>query len=328
MPRAPRLTCWRLCWLACALLLATWPVVAHAHDASGWGGLFRSRDGGATWFSANQGRLVGAALAIAVDPRDADHLLLGTDDGVLVSRNGGRDWEIGASSPRGPVSAVALDQRGQALAATGLAVFRAQAGGVWEAVVVPTGFTPVRSFIRGSVPGQVYALNKRGVQRSEDSGQTWAAFGSGLPDGDVTSLLVLPETVLCVVDGRVWAAEPASGIWQDRSDGLPSGPVQGLSVDARGTVWAAVGEQVFTWDGPAWRSVGTRLPESGTEIRGIAGGARLIVSTHRGVYASTDDGVTWNAAADNVPGHLEAGPLVSDPTDPAPAARRFWRCWA
>ena len=81
------------------------------------------------------------------------------------------------------MSAVALDQRGQALAATGRAVFRAQAGGAWEAVVVPSGFTPVRSFIRGSVPGQVYALSARGVQRSEDSGQTWAAFGSGLPEG-------------------------------------------------------------------------------------------------------------------------------------------------
>jgi hypothetical protein len=115
----------------------------------------------------------------------------------------------------------------------------------------------------------------------------------------------------------VWAAEPATGIWEERSEGLPAGPVQALSLDANGAVWTAVNDQLFTWVRPAWRSVGARLPETGTEIRAIAGGPRLIVSTHRGVYASTDQGVTWDATADNLPGHLEAGPLVTDPTDPA-----------
>jgi hypothetical protein len=43
----------------------------------------------------------------------------------------------------------------------------------------------------------------------------------------------------------------------------------------------------------------------------------LIVSTHRGVYGSTDYGSSWSVLGDALPGHLEAGPLVADPSDPA-----------
>ena len=100
---------WRRAVLVCAAVLAVWPAGVRAHDASGWGGLFRSRDGGATWFQANQGRLVGGALGVAVEPGNPDHVLLGTDDGVLVTRNGGRDWESPTGTPRGPVFAVAVD---------------------------------------------------------------------------------------------------------------------------------------------------------------------------------------------------------------------------
>ncbi|HEY3109684.1 MAG TPA: hypothetical protein VGL23_13070, partial [Chloroflexota bacterium] len=73
-------------------LAMLWPSVGRAHDAGAWGGLFRSLDGGATWFLANQGTVVGGALALAVSPTDPTRLLLATDSGLLASRNGGRDW--------------------------------------------------------------------------------------------------------------------------------------------------------------------------------------------------------------------------------------------
>jgi hypothetical protein len=48
--------------------------LAHAHDASAYGGLFRSRNFGGTWLNADVGLFLNAALTVAVDPRDPNHL--------------------------------------------------------------------------------------------------------------------------------------------------------------------------------------------------------------------------------------------------------------
>src|SRR5262249_60517333 len=91
------------------------------HARSAWGGLFRRGDGRARWSPANPGRVVSGALALAIHPRDPDHLLLGTDSGLLRSRNGGLDWTVDAPGVLvGPVFAVAFDAEGRrALAPTG-----------------------------------------------------------------------------------------------------------------------------------------------------------------------------------------------------------------
>src|SRR5215207_2220703 len=78
--------------LGLGVLAPFWPDGVRAHDAGAWGGLFRSRDNGVTWFQASQGRLVTGVLSIAVSPIDSTRLLLGTDAGMLVTHNGGLDW--------------------------------------------------------------------------------------------------------------------------------------------------------------------------------------------------------------------------------------------
>src|ERR1700726_2835223 len=77
-------------WVACVTSLLAGS--ASPHDASSYGGVFRSRDLGAAWLNADVGLFLNAALVIAVDPRDSSHLLVGTDLGILSSRNGGRNW--------------------------------------------------------------------------------------------------------------------------------------------------------------------------------------------------------------------------------------------
>ena len=114
---------------ALAPVILLWSSVASAHDASAWGGLFRSSDQGATWFLASPGAYPMAAIALAVSSTDANHLLLATDAGVLRSRNGGRDWTREAPSVlRGAVFAAAFDADGRrALVATGGGLFRSDA---------------------------------------------------------------------------------------------------------------------------------------------------------------------------------------------------------
>src|SRR5882762_9821464 len=99
-------------WLACVMCLLGGS--ASAHDASSYGGVFRSRDLGAAWLNADVGLFLNAALVIAVDPRDSSHLLVGTDLGILSSRNGGRSWVAEARDVIfGAVFAVAFSSNGE-----------------------------------------------------------------------------------------------------------------------------------------------------------------------------------------------------------------------
>ena len=77
--------------------LACLPLIAgevSAHDASSYGGVFRSRDLGAVWLNADVGLFLNAALVIAVDPRDSSHLLVGTDLDLVRSHDAGRKVEL------------------------------------------------------------------------------------------------------------------------------------------------------------------------------------------------------------------------------------------
>jgi hypothetical protein len=76
-------------FLLLALAIALSPSDVPAHDPSAFGGLFRTRNAGATWFVANPAGFLSGAIALAISPIDSNHLLLATDSGLLRSRNAG-----------------------------------------------------------------------------------------------------------------------------------------------------------------------------------------------------------------------------------------------
>jgi photosystem II stability/assembly factor-like uncharacterized protein len=299
--------------MALALLLALWPAAAQAHDASSWGGVFRSTDGGASWFQANQGRLIGGALAIAVDPLDRHHLLVGTDEGLLATQNGGLDWQPDLrAAGSGPVLAVAVDPRRRELAATPAGLFRSEDRAVWQALPMPAGASPARSLVAGEQEGRVYLLGWRGLFRSDDWGEHWSA---SLLDGAATSLVLSGTRLVCVVDGQLWSSANGGEQWT-RANGPP---LQVLAADGP-VIWAAGNNRLFRSadSGESWEPFGQPLPDADTEVRGIfhaTDQARIVLSTDRGVYVSSDSGATWSLATDNLPGHIEAGPLLRDPLE-------------
>ena len=124
---------------------------ASAHDPSAYGGLFRSRDLGGTWLNADVGLFLNSALAAAVDPRDSNHLLLGTDLGLLRSHSGGRSWTPEASGQIiGAVFALAFAPDGQSAicaAPSGVFYFR---DGAWTGADAPSDAAPARGLALGA----------------------------------------------------------------------------------------------------------------------------------------------------------------------------------
>ncbi len=309
-------------------LCATAP--ADAHDPSAWGGLFRTRDFGASWFPVDAGLFIGGALGVAVHPQDPAQLLYGTDTRLLRSKNGGRDWVVEPiDATSGAVFAVVFDADGKgALASTGSRIFHAGEDGTWRDILAPGGAAPVRAFVRSVVDAsRMYLAGAHGLFVSEDKGRTWIKSGEGvLPDSAVVSLIVVPaatENIYAVIAGNIWMSMDGARNWSMRNNGLPAGRVDVIGADGQKPyrLSSAAAGQIYVSDdaGLKWTSLGNPLPDEGISIRGVAVSTDekiLVAATHRGMFRSTDGGQTWSQVESTLPVHLESGALMRDPHDP------------
>jgi photosystem II stability/assembly factor-like uncharacterized protein len=276
--------------------------------------------------SANRGHYLSGAIALAVSPTDPNHLLLGTESGLFRSRNGGRDWTIEAPSVViGSVFAAAFggDGRG-ALISTGLGIFRGEDNNDWRPVPALEAAAPARSIVSNGEAGLFYLAGWTGLYRSHDGGVTGSSVTDTFPQEAVTALLTLPgrpETLYAILQGQFWASVDGGRSWARRGDETSPVNANALAEDVRqpGRVWAAAVDRLFRSDdgGANWQRVGRPLPEPNTTVHGIAASEEAIVlTTDRGLYRSVDGAVSWTPIIDNLPAHLEAGPLVRDPIDP------------
>jgi photosystem II stability/assembly factor-like uncharacterized protein len=299
---------------------------AQAHDPSAYGGLFRTRDFGASWLNADVGLFLGGAVSLAIDPNDSTHLLLGTDTGLLRSRNGGRAWAPEAPGKLfGSVFAVGFVADGKAaLCVTPGGVFR-QDGGDWHQARAPAEAAPAKAVTLGAAPGQVYLIGRRELYRSDDDGETWSRIEHGLPDQPEFSALAVArspsEVLYAIIDGAVMISRDAGRNWQLRSTGLPSAQAEALTLDpdAASRLWVASANRIHSSNdgGASWQPVGNPLPEPDTSVRGIAAdaaGTTVVLATHRGLYRTADSGQTWGFLEGNLPVHLEARPLLREPS--------------
>jgi photosystem II stability/assembly factor-like uncharacterized protein len=310
------------------ILLSSAAGLGHAHDPSAYGGLFRTRDFGASWLNADVGLFLGGAVALAVDPNDSGHLLLGTDTGLLRSRNGGRAWTPEEPANLfGSVFAVTFLVDGKAaLCATPAGVFR-QDSGNWRQATAPAEAAPARAIVLGSAPGRLYLIGRRELYRSDDNGDKWSRVEHGLPNQpEFTALAVArepSEMLYAVVDGTVMVSTDGGLSWQPRNAGLPAAHVESLSVDSAAVsrLWAGGNGRIYSSNdaGASWQAFGNPLPEPDTSVRGIAAdpaATTVVLTTHRGLYRTIDSGQTWTFLEGNLPVHLEARPLVRDPSHP------------
>ena len=198
------------------------PTQAVAHDASSYGGVFRSRSMGGSWLNADVGLFLSAALVVAVDPRDPNHLLMGSDSGLLASVNGGRSWTQEAPTLiRGAAFAVAFSPDGGiALCAAPDGIYR-NADRTWRRSDAPMGATPGRGIVFGEAPGRVYLLGRDRLFSSNDNGTHFARVPSDA-DGLETLAILADRPRHCSPSRTVvcWSARMA-----DRVGGSGGSPV-------------------------------------------------------------------------------------------------------
>ncbi|WP_174624598.1 dockerin type I domain-containing protein [Candidatus Methylobacter favarea] len=173
--------------------------------AGGYGGVFKSSNGGASWQAVTSGLPSDFGVSVlAIDPVDPLTLYAGGYGGVFKSSNGGASWQAvtsGLPSDFG-VSVLAIDPVDPLTLYAGTAavpfnrgkgVFKSTNGGAsWQAV--NSGLpVPLFSFVGAPVlivsaltidpvdPETLYAGTDKGVFKSSNGGDSWQAINSGLP---------------------------------------------------------------------------------------------------------------------------------------------------
>ncbi|WP_419993265.1 WD40/YVTN/BNR-like repeat-containing protein [Streptomyces boninensis] len=238
------------------------------------GGLFKSVDGGETyelvrelWEHPSRSQWVpgGGGLAVhtvVTDPRDADSVLVAVSTaGVFRTRDGGKSW---APSNAG-VKAVFLPE-GSQFPEFGQCVHKVSQD--------------------AANPDRLYLQNHWGVYRSDDGGGSWQDIGAGLPStfgfgvvahphrGDVAYLFPITadeDRVPAENRCRVYRTEDAGASWQPLSAGLPQEAHYGT----------VLRDALCTDDAdPAGVYFGNRNGE---------------------VFASADDGESWQQLASHLP---------------------------
>ena len=215
--------------------------------------VWRSRDGGDTWQPLTTTTADGSVwspdtwvTSVALTPASSQALLVGKEDGIFRSEDGGRTWRAGSGIPDAIVTSVELDPRdpfrAYATFATtvGPSLFRSDDGGsTWTASA--TGLPPFAAQVVRVDPTDstdLFCGTDVGVFRSTDRGLTWSRFGTGLPAVSVHDVDVHEDGSI------VRIATYGRGIWELAIPGTGnSPPVARISVPAA-TVIATVGDAV------------------------------------------------------------------------------------
>lgn len=244
-------------------------------------GLLRSTDRGQSWTPLLDGQI----SAIAIDPRDADRLVVGSQPAALWrSDDGGASWRE-LPPPGTPEERAAWHLPGPTPLET------APLSRVSAIVHDP------------AAPGTLYAgIEIGGVYHSDDIGETWRARHAGLPSLAIHQLAphpLEPETLFAATETGVYRSVDGGETWAELPLDAGARYTRALLAlppahrDDRFTLLAAPAE-VDPW--------GWAEEEDGARCR---------------LFRSVDDGASWEPVTAGLPDYF-AGPvsaLIADPDD-------------
>jgi photosystem II stability/assembly factor-like uncharacterized protein len=201
--------------------------------------------------------------SLAFSLTEPETVYFGHHGGLLVSKNGGKDWQ--------PTTLNNADAM---------------------ALALPP-----------SDPKIMYAAGHDVFFKSTDGGQTWNSVGTNLPGTDIHGFAVDPENAsqvyAHVVGFGIFGSEDGGSTWTLLSDSAPPSTFNLAVGDNSETLYAAAGEAGL-WQsrdrGRTWETA-QNVPDNGAiALAYVHANGRLYVTTlgeMAGLYVSDDNGESW-----------------------------------
>jgi len=245
-------------------------------------GIYKSSDGGKTWFSASGGsdaRLaLGDPYTITIDISHPDIVYAGVSGlGLLRSTNAGAIW-----------------------------------GGLTEQYST-VGSTITQIILKDKDPQViVYGTSSGNMSKSTDGGQSWSPTRNGLEVDGILSLVSVPTNPNLLFAGTVngiFASTDFGSSWHPLTGILP--PITTYLATARrgttGTLYAfgpGIGLQRSTDNGATWQRADTKLGGSTVSVVSTAyNGNRLYVGVRNTLLYYNEESATWVPSSVGVSGN-------------------------
>ena len=285
----------------------------------------------------------GLTYSITIDPRNPSRLYAGSDDGFLISTDGGSTWlDSNIGLPLEKVSAVAVVKSNPSTLYVGTrAVYKSIDSGVhWTptgpgipAVAIGVASLAINPSNPSIIYAGLYAHNGPGIMISRDGGASWIPSASTvLPHSTFSAIVVDPVTPSTVygacLNGGIFKSVDSGNTWADASKGLPGINIHALAMDPKNSqvLYARVrdnGVYKTTNGGGTWVAANKGL---GPSVDVQAEFSSIVVdptnssivytgSFSGGVFKSTDGGANWAAVGSGLP-FSGGGSLAIDPTNP------------
>jgi photosystem II stability/assembly factor-like uncharacterized protein len=220
--------------------------------------------------------------SLAFSPTEPETIFFGHHNGLLVSQNGGKDWQ---STSLANADAMAL------------------------------AFPLTNS-------DTMYVAGHDVFFKSTDGGKTWNALTTNLPGLDIHGFTVDPDhadrVFAHVVGFGIFGAEDGGSTWTQLSDSVSPSTFKLSMGESSDSLYAAAG-QAGLWHstdgGRTWTEVNTSPDEGAVAVTYERENGRLYVSTlgsWAGLYVSDDNGQSWKAMS--LQGTLLA--IAVSPLDP------------
>ncbi|MBL8115614.1 MAG: hypothetical protein JNK60_22220, partial [Acidobacteria bacterium] len=297
-------------------------------------GLFTSTNGGRYWTAAGTQGFAGEhTRRLATSPAAPGRVLAAAESKLFRSSDSGRFWETTSAVIS---EAIAADPRDPAVlyaAAREEGILKSTDGGdSWTRTSLGLTLQSTLVIVVDPVTtANVYVGTWQGVHKSTDAGASWTK--TPLPEMDVQRLVIdpaSPETVIVATGGHgVQKSTDGGASWIGTTQGPTYVWYLVLCPSRPSTLYASGGTSILrsTNSGSSWESRGA-LPKGlnlfTPAVRALAvdpedpsllyAGTFVNTGTHdRGLYQSSDGGLTWRAADAGLPADASVVDLAVEP---------------
>jgi len=242
--------------------------------------------------------------SLAFSPTEPDTIFFGHHDGLLMSHDGGKNWQPTTLSNADAMALAAPPSDPQIMYAAGHDVFykSTDAGKTWTTVTTDLPGLDIHGLtVDPENADRVYAhVVVFGVFSSEDGGSKWTKLSDTVPPSAYNLAVGENSESLFVAAGQagLWHSLDDGQTWAKVSQPPDEGAVAVTYVRAKGrlyvtTIGNAAGLYVSEDNGQSWKAMGLKGTLLAIAVSPLDSDHIVVVNDQGEVFASHDGGVTW-----------------------------------